>query len=206
MTRLAIVDTETTGLDPHRHRIWEVVVILATHEDTKLVIEDAHRWWVELAPEARAAADPTALRINHFHARTSGLNAIDWTPPSEFARYFAYLTAERHLVGAVPSFDERRLDDLLRAHGQCPAWHYHLICVLNLAAGALAGREYVDRDHIEPEMAEIYRLGVPPWRSDDLAAGLDVEPPIEAERHTAMGDARWAMRTYATVYDLEIVE
>lgn len=200
MTRLAIVDTETTGLDPQVHRIWEVALILAIHEPTKLVVEDAHRWFVELPPLALARAEPTALRINHFHARTGELQAADWTPPDVFAPYFAWLTAERHLVGAVPSFDDRRLDDLLRAHGQSPAWHYHVIDVEALAAGYHARQAQLDQDDDPDPM-----FAAPPWRSEDLINPLTT-PPSEQERHTAMGDARWAMRTYACVYDLEVVE
>lgn len=37
---------------------------------------------------------------------------------------------------------------------------------------------------------------IPPWRSDDLSRTCGVEPPSDDERHTALGDARWALRWY----------
>lgn len=38
-----------------------------------------------------------------------------------------------------------------------------------------------------------------PWRSDELSRLIGVEPPGEAERHTALGDARWAARAWDAV-------
>jgi hypothetical protein len=37
-----------------------------------------------------------------------------------------------------------------------------------------------------------------PWKSHDLSAILGVESAVEDE-HTALGDARWAMRVYDAV-------
>ena len=40
-SKVAFVDTETTGLDPARHAPWEVAIIRATHRsDGLLVIEN----------------------------------------------------------------------------------------------------------------------------------------------------------------------
>ena len=36
----------------------------------------------------------------------------------------------------------------------------------------------------------------PPWRSADLSTALGVPPPDEATRHTALGDAAWALAIY----------
>lgn len=200
MTQLAFIDTETTGLDPHRHRIWEAAVILADHEPKQLQITDRRQWFVRMPAQVMQYADATALRMTRFHARTNG---VEWTEPEPFTRDLAFHTAGRHLVGAVPSFDERRLDDLLRAHGQAPAWHYHLIDVEALAAGALAGIRMMDLD---PDGGSTgpRPTGAPPWRSDDLAAAFGVETPADV-RHTAMGDTLMALRVYAAVYDLTIV-
>ena len=57
-------------------------------------------------------------------------------------------------------------------------WHYHLVDVEALAAG---------------------KLGIaPPWKSDELSAALGVTI-TEDDRHTALGDAKWAMRIYDAV-------
>lgn len=40
-----------------------------------------------------------------------------------------------------------------------------------------------------------------PWKSEDLSRRVGVEPPGEDERHTALGDARWAERIYNAIMD-----
>ncbi|HTE66667.1 MAG TPA: hypothetical protein VK736_10485, partial [Candidatus Binatia bacterium] len=77
-----------------------------------------------------------------------------------------------------------------------PAWHYHLIDVEALAVGWLSGLRS------ETTLATgAYAGFVPslPWDSDDLSRACGVEPASEAERHTALGDARWAMRLYDAI-------
>ena len=82
------------------------------------------------------------------------------------------------IVGAVPDFDARHLTRWLRANGQAATWHYHLVDVETLAAGALR----------KP----------PPWNFDELLAtyGLTYD---EDARHTALGDARMVRDLYDAV-------
>lgn len=70
------------------------------------------------------------------------------------------------------------LGRFLRENGAAPTWHYHLVDVETLAAGALG---------VEP-----------PWNFDEMLAryGLVYD---EAERHTALGDARMARDLYDAV-------
>jgi DNA polymerase III epsilon subunit-like protein len=182
---VVFVDTETTGLDPDRHEIWEVGLIEADGTE--------HHWFL---PVDLGSADPVALKIGRFHDRhPHGYHAphdeVDDEPHVTNRRTFAYdfarLTAGCHLVGAVVSFDEERLRKLLRANGACPDWHYHLVDVESLAAGWLA-RNFT-RDAISPE---------PPWNSRDMTTALGVTVD-ESEKHTALGDARWAAAIYEAV-------
>ncbi len=180
MTKLAFVDTETTGLDPDRHEIWDVGLIVG---DTEADHWEEHQWFL---PVDLGRADAFALKMGHFYDRYPGATEefVPWAPSGivergEFAYEFARLTVGTHLVGAVISFDEERLRKLLRANGACPDWHYHLVDVEAIVAG---------------------KLGIqPPWKSDDLGAAVGVEPLSDEERHTALGDAKWAMRIYAAV-------
>ncbi|MGH3304433.1 MAG: hypothetical protein ACRDOK_22680 [Streptosporangiaceae bacterium] len=96
------------------------------------------------------------------------------------------LTRGAHLAGAVVSFDAEVLGARMRAHGICPSWHYHLIDVEALAVGCLARRGAV-----------VSSFGLP-WKSDDLSAALGVQVSHE-DRHTALGDARWALRIWDAV-------
>ncbi len=187
MASLAFVDTETTGLDPDLHQIWEAAVIVDGQE---------YEWQL---PVDLGRADAVALRIGHFHERylfdvDEGGRHVERqaVPLDVFAAEFALLTRGRHMVGAVPSFDDERLRKLLRANGACPEWHYHLIDVEALAVGYLNGRWWSDGNRGGVEMAL-------PWRSDDLSRECGVEPPNDEDRHTALGDARWAKRLYEAI-------
>lgn len=167
---IAFVDTETTGLDPDRHEVWEVALLVYDTEAQEVTFRG---WWH--LPVDLGRADSVALRIGRYHERYT-----EPTPLAEFAADFAELTRGAHLAGAVVSFDEERLRKLLRANGACPEWHYHLIDVEAVAIGALVAR------------GQQFAL---PWKSDDLTAALGVTIS-EEDRHTAYGDAWWALRTY----------
>lgn len=187
---LAFVDTETTGLDPERHEIWEVALILATPPDAdgKAPAETSRHWM--LRPRWLEYADPMALSIGRFYERTDG--AV-FTPVEEFAAEFARLTARTHLVGAVPSFDAIRLERLLRTHGFAPSWHYHLVDVEALAAGNLALLAAIQPDRMPKGFS-----AEPPWDSNVLSRALGVDP-AHFDRHTAMGDVEWAQAIYEAV-------
>jgi DNA polymerase III epsilon subunit-like protein len=208
VTRLAILDTETTGLEPDRHEIYEVGLIVREPEKP----DQEHRWWL---PVELAKADPNALKVGRFFERHPDLynlrlsrrwfpdrdtgvlvesgSALSPQPTSipEAARALMRLTAGAHLVGAVPSFDAAFLSRLLRANGCCPAWHYHLVDVEALAAGYLAGFDVASSSPV----AEGPK---PPWSSSALSKAVGVDPD-EHDRHTALGDARWARAIYDKV-------
>ncbi len=69
----------------------------------------------------------------------------------------------------------------------------------------LAGRRVMTTTYADAEPTSVV-VGEPsgftvdlPWSSDDLSRAVGVEPAPESERHTAMGDARWAQRVYDMV-------
>ena len=202
MSRIAFLDTETTGLDPDRHEVWEVGLILRG--------EDGDREFLWQLPVDLGQADAMALNIGRWYERrwpwpayyshrpvvldkatadeneqretAAMLGEGPYVVPrhlmADWAALFAELTNGAHLVGAVISFDEERLRRLLRKHGACPTWHYHLVDVEALAAGK-TGAE-------------------PPWNSNDLSCAVGVDPD-DFDRHTALGDARWARAIYDVV-------
>ncbi len=204
MTGVCFVDTETTGLDPDRHEIWEVGIILP----------DGGEWDWQL-PVDLGRADPMALNIGRFHQRRwqsacrtdeQGSAKDNRTELVDFASEFVNMTNGRHLAGAVVSFDAERLWKLLRANGQCPMWHYHLIDVETLAAGYIAAQsEGQGADgtkgtiRVERPDGTVNNIdGRPPWKSDDLSRAVGVNPD-DFDRHTALGDARWAKAIYRAV-------
>ena len=159
-------DTETTGLDPGRHEIWEVALIDEFGAE--------HEWRL---PVDLGRADPRALAVGGYHERATSSPKAP-TDLLSFAGTFRELTMGHHLAGAVISFDEERLRLLLRANGECPMWHYHLVDVEALAAGLC---------HMPP-----------PWDSDELSRAVGVSPD-NFTRHSALGDARWAKAIYEAV-------
>lgn len=205
-SQLAFIDTETTGLDPDWNPIWEVAVIV---DDVEYVWQQrlplnlesailgrkdyAHLIIAEEAPPPSGLEWISAWCIDDLRARYDRDNAL---PPYDSIRQFVKLVEEdrRHLVGAVPSFDEERLRKLYRqeiesTETQFP-WHYHLIDVEALAVGYLScgAKEYHD----------VEAPGLP-WHSDDLSRALRIDPPSDADRHTALADARWAKAIYEAV-------
>lgn len=198
MTPLCFIDTETTGVHPDR-AVWEIAMIRRDDGGQR-----EQCFFVDVDLEA---ADPIGLGIGRFYerhpvgrflSRRSGRrpdepddDADFYVSKGEAALRVARFTHGAHLVGAVPNFDAEVLDGLLRAHWLIPGWHYHLIDVESLAVGWLsAAAHFEGGPRVQTSL---------PWKSDDISLALGVEPPREEERHTAMGDAAWAMRMYGAV-------
>jgi 3' exoribonuclease, RNase T-like len=192
---IVFLDTETTGVHPGR-QVWEIGMIRrwsdGSQRETSFFVE------VDLS-----GADPFGLSVGRFYERhplgrqiTEGASGTGAYSRADAARKVATWTHGAHIAGAVPNFDTETLAPLLRSEGLIPAWHYHLIDVEALAAGWLNGfsrtqQAAENRNHMR-------ELATPPWKSDDLSAALGVKVS-EEERHTALGDAKWAMRIYDAV-------
>ncbi len=195
---IVFLDTETTGLADDCD-VWEIGLIVrdpapddidspegATYVDTE------YAWLIR--PDL-ATAQPTGLRIGRYYARIGTLGGYQpgftkamvhpdsdqiglFGSSTSLAAEAAALLDGATIVGAVPDFDDRHLRRWLGANNQAGTWHYHLIDVETLAAGAL-------------RMA-------PPWNFDKVLGefGLTYD---EADRHTALGDARMVRDLYDAV-------
>jgi len=183
MTKIVFIDTETTSLR-HDRRAWEIGLIVRDDDG----VDTEHSWFVYVGDLDLGNADLMSLKIGRFFERhPQARNEVILTGPntprefdSEFSvlREVEWLTRRALLVGAVPNFDADVLGQRMRAHGICPSWHYHLIDVETLAAG--------------------HRQMVPPWGFDDILAAYGLRYD-EADRHTALGDARMARDLYDMV-------
>lgn len=210
MTRLVFLDTETTGLDPDRHEIWEVAYIIRDEG-----VADQERS-VQLPIYHGERADPYGLRVGGWFDRRISASMFKSTELSpnypddvvlaanggietvyEFARRIVREFNGATIVGAVPDFDVRFLTRWLNAHGQPWTGHYHLCDVENLAVGFLAS-ELADARRTSTVTTYDPNVIVPPWSSDALAKELGVTIE-ESARHTALGDARWARDMYDAV-------
>ena len=71
-------------------------------------------------------------------------------------------------------------------------WEYHLVDVEALAAGWLAA------GHDWSQGPPVGDRATPPWSSEELSRAVGVDPD-DFDRHTALGDARWAAAIYDAV-------
>ena len=224
MTPIVFLDTETTSLRPDRWA-WEVGMIrrgLTGERECRFFValvdiglQDSDpfslsvgRFW-ERHPHAQRLAGggaPFAWQNGDSMWSLSG-GRTAWEVPdgvvvdaADAAAIVSAWTHGAHLVGAVPAFDAETLSKLLRDNWLTPAWHYHLIDVEALAVGWLARNAVADGERLgvpgEAKAALMRAEFEPPWESERLSRALGVEPSSEEERHTALGDARWAARIY----------
>jgi len=200
MTAICFIDTETTSLR-HDRRAWEIGIIARTNG-----IDTEHHWFIDINDLDLGNADVMSLKIGRFYERhpqpsahwTTGLPVV--SSEATALRDVEAVTRGAHLVGAVVSFDADVLSQRMRANGICPSWHYHVVDVEALAAGWLHRHAAVleNREATIEEATALRRLASPPWKSDDLSAALGITVS-EEDRHTALGDAKFARAIYDAV-------
>ncbi len=181
MSKIVFIDTETTSLRPDR-RAWDIGLIVREEDGA----EAERQWFIAEEDLDLGNADPFALKIGHFYERHPGYRTTDHVPraytdtldETDALGQLEVLTRGAILVGAVPNFDAEVLGTRMRANGILPSWHYHLVDVETLAAGA--------------------KGLLPPWSFDAVLElyGLTYD---EADRHTALGDARMARDLYDAI-------
>lgn len=181
--KIVFLDTETTSLR-HDRRVWDFAAIV---RDSEIGGDIEHQMFIQYDDLDLGNADLMSLKIGGFYQRHPQASGDEdaWTKVREEIEGLMdveALTRDAFIVGAVPWFDTDVLGQRMRAQGICPSWHYHLVDVETLAAGALK---------------------LPPkWDFDKLldAYGLTYD---EADRHTALGDARMVRSLYDAVMGAE---
>lgn len=174
---IVFLDTETTSLR-HDRRVWDIGLIRRADDGTEV----EYQWFIDCDDLDLGNADLMSLKIGRFYERHPGAvddgRELDVKEEVDVMCFVETITRGATIVGAVPWFDTDVLGQRMRANGECPSWHYHLVDVETLAAGRLQ----------KP----------PPWGFDDLLAeyGLVYD---EADRHTALGDARMVRDLYDKV-------
>lgn len=182
---LVFLDTETTGLHRAR-RPWEIAIIRRSgDEHTRLHI------CVDLADLDLSAAEPAGLAVSGFHrrhpqARPHRTHFPRVYPAADAARLVLDWTAGATVVGVVPEFDLECLSAMLGRQGLSPQWE-DTVDVVPLAQRA------VRLQGLDPER-----------HHEDLSRQCGVKPPGLGDRHTALGDARWAKRWYDALRDGQV--
>lgn len=122
---LAFIDLETTGLDPSKHEIIEVAIIIDKGDGTALL-----EWETKIKPENLSSAHPKALEINGYSeeewadAPTLGevsdriVALLSGTIPVAHNAHFDRGFLETHL--GVENVPHRWLDTISIAHVVLP--------------------------------------------------------------------------------------
>lgn len=115
----AVVDVETTGLDPRIHQPYEVSVWRSDHDQpTTLGL-----------PHTLEHADPHGLAIGRYHDRGFAPRTTDRGEVQQLLRLLTDVT----LVGSNPAFDAAMLTRFIG----CQVWSHRLIDVAQAAMWVL---------------------------------------------------------------------
>lgn len=168
MTDLIFLDTETTGLDPDIHEIWEIAY--AVNDGPIVSI---------LLPHSIITADPKALEMNGYFERHGRVQTSAWWGQDDLA--IRKTLIGNTIVGANPAFDA---SFLRKRWGGVAPWHYQMIDVESMALGVLRYSRPKGLSAISSDLADRgYPVPMP-----DHSASKDVEVVREvymALRHEA---------------------
>jgi DNA polymerase III epsilon subunit-like protein len=173
---LAILDVETTGLEPGHHEMIDIGMIYTTLDG-----EELGRLFLRIHPRHPERAGEIARSINGYsEARWAGLDALDPADAAEriLAFHRDHADPRRFILTAYNApFDRAFLDAFLVRHGASVRDLYTYF-VLDL-----------------PSMA--FGLGATALVNDRVAARFGVEPetddPLE---HTGLSGAEWNLALY----------
>ncbi|MBT0772323.1 hypothetical protein KIH74_25485 [Kineosporia sp. J2-2] len=196
---IVLVDCETTGLDRFYDHAWEFAAIRVDPDghtaEYQTFISDHLPDRIDLLPpEFRA----------DYEARYDAAAARNW---DEFPEWSAPIFSGKPVLMACnPTFDVGHIAKMFSTRDTryrydegrwstrraALPWHYRPVCVEALAVGYLAGR--ASRGDLDAG------LNLPdfPWDSSAVSRAIGVDPDA-FDRHTALGDCRWALAQYRAV-------
>lgn len=133
---LAFIDTETSGLDPDKHEIIELAVVLVRQVDRpgkgpKLEVIAEKDWKIKMTN--REAAEDQALRVN-------GYNEVDWMFALDLEsalREFAKLTEGATFVSHNLTFDYAFVSKAFAKTGVENKMHYGKLDTISIAFARL---------------------------------------------------------------------
>lgn len=179
MNDLIYLDTETTGLDPYLHEVWEIAY--AINDGPVRVCN---------VPHSIVTADEEALKMNGYWER----GIIEYRDENTFDLILRKNIKGNTIVGANPAFDV----EFLRKRWGVTPWHYRKIDVESMAFLLFS---YDRPKGLADISKDLRRLGysIP---DPDHSAAKDVEVVREVYRalhreQAKMGDAYYRRSTNA---------
>jgi DNA polymerase-3 subunit epsilon len=178
---LAFIDLETTGLDPEKHEILEIGLVLARQTLTpgrgsQVELIEEVEWKVK--PEHIETAEPEALRINRY-------NEADWLFASSLQQVIEALaekTNDAIMIAQNVTFDWGFLERAFRRTGVQNKMHYHRLDLLSMAYAKLYHSEKLTKFNLA-SLAEYF--------------GLKNE-----RAHTALADTRVTYEVYKKLLEV----
>ncbi|WP_094980324.1 exonuclease domain-containing protein [Rhodococcus pyridinivorans] len=163
---LIVVDTETTGLDPHYAKVLEVAAVNVTTGEQLEFVPYFNR-------DHLITAQPEALAVNRYYERRLFEHELDVKETTEQAEKLYGMLTGNTLAGANPHFDARVLRSFFRSwlpigDDQTEPWHYRLADLSAYTAGA---------------------LGLPPTETPGLHRCCELLGVTNTRPHSALGDA-----------------
>lgn len=139
-------------------------------------------------PEVFSATFTVAPELWDAHARELHSHRHSPAPPlmglNEAAKKICEITKGCVLVGNNTQFDASWVAQLLRHQGLRPQWHYQV-------------------EDVEARIAQALKLGPAPFDSEAMSRAIGVDP-LQFDRHTSAGDARWSMVQYEKLTGLRL--
>lgn len=146
MTDLVFLDTETTGLDPELHEIWEI----AWAVNDEIPVQE------RIMPHSLLTADPKALELNHYWDRANLGYEPRWG--ENYDLEIKQILTGNTIVAANPAFDA----SFLRMRWGSAPWHYRMIDVESMALGVLGYYRPKGLADIADDLRELgYNIGEP---------------------------------------------
>lgn len=181
---LAIVDVETTGLDPAYHEMVDLGVIYTDIDGAEL-----GRLFVRIMPDHPERTEPAAAAVNGFsEARWRELGAVSTAEAAAALLTFHAKMAENH-----PAPDGTGRVWLFTAYN---AWFDRVFVDALLTRNGSSIRELYNYFQLDlPSMA--WGAGIPDLKNGKVAAalGLDDETSDPLE-HTGISGAEWNLDIY----------
>jgi DNA polymerase-3 subunit epsilon len=174
MTKIAIVDIETSGLDPETHEILEIGVVIF---DTR-TLEIVNTLDLRVKPEHIETANPQALKVN-------GYNEEEWTDCMS-------------LQMAMMIFKAQTQDATFCAHNMIFDWSF--ILKASEKTGVGLNFDYHKLDLLSIAWARIPHNKVQSWSLKTICSYLNITP--EPKLHRGLQGAMKEYEVYKSLMSI----